>query len=312
MPEDLDFQDTPEVEDAPESQSTADDSTAGDEDFLVVDDRTKYRTREDALKGFQEAGKRIASLSAWERNLAARYGNATPEQITDWLEDYRKLRIEAESRAAQEAERKSKESGKTTSDEELDPEEEKALKWLQKRLPQLGYVPKDDLLKVQEQLKEMQNKLGTLESGASQSQASFEAATVSSGQEHLANLLKDNGFPPAAQAKFERYMRGELNSNEELRHRFFEGEHKQVVDELFKELTEFMGIKPSNSSTDYATNKNATTRRTPNPLPKQQSSMRSNDGNQAPKKKELINPATHDKAFALASKIWGGKGGDGE
>lgn len=313
MPEDLEMQDTPAVEDALDDQSTADQSDAGDEDFLVVDDRTKYRTREDALKGFQEAGKRIASLSAWERNLASRYNGATPEQVADWLEDYRKLRTAEEQRQA-DADRKSKEtSSKTTSDGELDPEEEKALKWLQKMGPRLGYVPKEDLLAMQEQVKQMSEKLGMLETGSQKSQASFEASVVTAGQEHLAGLIKNAGLPANAQAKFERLIRSELNSNDEMRHRFFEGEHKAVLDELFKDLTEFMGIKSGSSSTqNYAANKNATARRTPTPLPRQQSSMKGGDGNQPPKKKELINPETHNKAFELAQKIWGGKGGDGE
>src|SRR5271157_3674849 len=77
-------------------QSTTDDST-DNQYFLEVDERTKYKTAEDAQKAYKEAGERIAQLSSWEKEIGKAY-NADPQQVAAALDEYLQMK-EAQAQA---------------------------------------------------------------------------------------------------------------------------------------------------------------------------------------------------------------------
>src|SRR5271155_617949 len=64
-----------------------------DEPYLAVNDRTTYRTREDAIKGYNEAANRIQQLSGWEKQ-AKQWGLKDPEQLTAVAQELLQLRKE--------------------------------------------------------------------------------------------------------------------------------------------------------------------------------------------------------------------------
>jgi hypothetical protein len=76
----LDDQATPEVDvdvDAQQDPAGTDQTDPApakpEEPYLAVNDRTVYKTKDDAVRGYNEAANRIAQLSAWEKQ-AKQYG----------------------------------------------------------------------------------------------------------------------------------------------------------------------------------------------------------------------------------------------
>ena len=55
--------------------------------FLVVNDRQSYATREEAIKGIDESGKRIAELTPWGE-FAGRYQLKEPKELEDLISEY--------------------------------------------------------------------------------------------------------------------------------------------------------------------------------------------------------------------------------
>ena len=65
--------------------------------FLEVNERTKYATKEDAIKGWNEAQSRISSLSKWEQLIAAPvekggFGITDPQQVAQLLDELAEIR----------------------------------------------------------------------------------------------------------------------------------------------------------------------------------------------------------------------------
>jgi hypothetical protein len=139
-------------------QDTPDDDSQqqDDEPFLAVDDRTTYKTREDAIKGIRNAGQRIASLSGYEK-IAKQYSLSDPSQLIPLLNAGLAASKKQDGNAAQ----KTDGDSDVFSDPNLTPREKQALKWLQKSAAQLGYVPKTELVAMQEQLKKLEERFET-------------------------------------------------------------------------------------------------------------------------------------------------------
>jgi len=87
----VDEQVTPEV-DVDVQDAGADDASAQQETpFLKVNDRVTYKTQEDAVRAYDEAGKRIAQLSGWEKQ-AKQYGLADPKDLDAVAKELLELR----------------------------------------------------------------------------------------------------------------------------------------------------------------------------------------------------------------------------
>src|SRR5580658_986846 len=99
MSEELEVLDTPvneidEVVQQVSSEDPTDPEVAKvDEPFLPVNDRTVYKTREDAIKGYNDAAQRISQLSGWERQ-AKQYGLTDPRQLDAVAKELLELRKE--------------------------------------------------------------------------------------------------------------------------------------------------------------------------------------------------------------------------
>lgn len=307
MGNDTDTQDVDLQASTPEEQVTPDTSTENDEYFLTVDDRTRYKTVEDAQKAYREAGQRIGQLSGWEKEIGQVYGIDDPRQVREWLEDYRKLREAAEAQANAPKEKAS--VTRTDADEQLNPEEQKALDWIKKHAPRLGFVPKDDLVALQDQLKTQGEALARLEGNVGQETSARREELVDQGRTQLQGLMKDVGLPATqeVQDRAETFIRNYVNADNELVRRWFGGQHKQVLAEAFSEFKALTGLTSTKSNTSYAANKNKVVNSTPRPLPRP--GIASKGGTPESKQaasKRGITPATHDAAFAAAQKIWEG------
>lgn len=148
--DDVDVQD-PAVQD-----QTDPDPAKSEEPFLPVNERTVYKTREDAVRGYNEAASRIAQLSAWEKE-AKQYGLTTPAQlraVADELLQARKDLAEAK---------------KTAAPAKVDSADPKAKETQQVReyLKGLGYISKDDQ---ETALKELRDQIAEMRQQGTQSE----------------------------------------------------------------------------------------------------------------------------------------------
>ena len=198
MPEPIDTQVDEQVDqqDADGQVSDSQGGENGDSDsqsdtdsyFLTVDDRTRYKTQEEAVKGFQNAGKRIAELSAWEKEIADVYDVHDPKQIAAIVDEYIQMK-EAQAKAEADAAGKGKETTATHTDvTKLSPKEQAAFEWLKKVAPDLGYVPKAELDSLKKEIEQLKSGLGNFE----QEQV---VAKVEAGRTQIKQLLTNAKLP---------------------------------------------------------------------------------------------------------------------
>jgi len=317
--EEVDTQDGAEGD---SSDSGDGDDEHGRESFLVVDERTKYRTREDAIRGYQEAGKRIAQLSAWEKELKE-YGELTPADVRGYLDEL----IQARQALAQAQDQIKKfqtegqrqqaggDKGATRSEDDstLNKDEKEALAWLQKRFPQLGVVSKSELQKLSE---ELTGKLGQIEQFQQAEQARYRENLISDGRTKLKTWMSDAQLTDddegSLQLMIEGYIRDYINADEGRVARFYKGgaTTEALLKEGFERASKALGLIRQTTQSSYAKNKAEALKRNPKKLPQPGLAKKSNA---APGKDEKrINAAgkrdylaeAHNKAWAVANGRW--------
>ena len=128
------------------------DPAKSEEPFLPVNERTVYKTREDAIRGYNEAASRIAQLSGWE-NQAKAYGLTDPAQFKAVADEL----IEARKQLA---------AAKKQVEPKVDPADPKAKEseQVKKYLREQGFISKAEqeeaLKELREQIAEMR-RMGT-------------------------------------------------------------------------------------------------------------------------------------------------------
>lgn len=187
MPEELELQDTPatEVDDAVQQDPSGDEPTAQDpatpeEPFLPVNDRTVYRTREDAIRGYNEAANRIAALSAWEKS-AKQWGLSDPRQFDAVAQELLELRKQLAS------------AGKAAAPEKSGPADPKAKEAEQVKayLKANGFISKEEQ---EEALKELRAQLDEIRQSGQQSTELRFQNQEAEARDHVSGWLEDAGF----------------------------------------------------------------------------------------------------------------------
>lgn len=301
-----------------------DGSNDSNEDFLVVNERTRFKSQEDAIKSFNEAGSRIAELSQWEKELKERYGVADPQSAGRLLQELIQLREEKAALAKEQKESASKQNTAVTrsdEDEVLSKEDADALKWLRKFAPRLGYVPQAELTKTVEDLKA---ELKTLQDQSAQSSTRYQeeqrSQLVDSGRESVLSLMAGDRIVDNADgdkiAVIEGLIRDWVNADNSRVERFYAGaaSSKALVKEGYDRAVKVLGWKTSASSsgsTSYAQSKGAALARNGKRMPqngvsnKQSKNNASDVRTDAGGKKDFIGSA-HNKAWDIASKHFSG------
>jgi len=302
----LDEQQQEVVEQDQTQQDDQSTSGAGDNEyFLTVDDRTRYKTAEDAQKAFHEAGERIATLSQWEKTIGSQY-DADPEQVAAALEDY--IKIKAEQAKATAAAGKTQSAETHTDDVQLTPKEQDALKWLQKIGPKLGYVPKAELEEVKSALAEL--KAGN----ESQTQARMETQETS-GRGTLNSLIKENKLPE--DPKFALFVENSVAAWVNQSQKRVETWHRggSAAQDLLKQGFEYVMndglnfLRNGKGTTTYQGKNLGTTTGTVKRLPQVGSKL----GTARPQQRQTVKPTAkeiHEAAWAAANKRWTGTSGD--
>lgn len=133
-----------------------------DEPYLSVNERTVYKTKDDAVRGYNEAASRIAQLSGWEKQ-AKQYGLSDPKQLDAVAKELLELRKEKADAAA-----------KISATPKTDPTDPKAKETQQVKeyLKNLGYISKEDQ---EAALKEFRDQLAEMkQSGARSEEQRFQ------------------------------------------------------------------------------------------------------------------------------------------
>lgn len=233
-----------------------------DEPFLSVNERTVYKTREDALRGFNEAGQRIASLSGWEK-AGKEYGIDNPRHLKPLFDELLELRQIKQRMEKEGAEGGQKQPTHSDADASLSKEEKQARDYLRKVLPQIGYVPKEDLMKT---VKELQAAVEGLQQQGTQSQETYFRNQEATAREQLNTWLGDAGIEEDADGNKARIVgsviKDWINSDDELVERWSQGgvEAMKLVREGFDLAMKALGwgvAKPGagNAGAKYAADK---------------------------------------------------------
>jgi hypothetical protein len=155
-----------------------------EEPFLPVNDRTVYRTREDAVRGYNEAANRIQQLSQWERE-AKQWGLADPTQFRAVANELLQLRREKAEAAAQ--------AGRQNVERQANPADPKAKEAAQVReyLKGLGYVSKEEQAEALQELRDFMNE--QRQQGAQSTELRFQTQEADA-RDDVSGYLESDGF----------------------------------------------------------------------------------------------------------------------
>jgi hypothetical protein len=252
--------------------------------FLEVDERTKYMTPDEAKRGFSEAGKRIAALSAWEKELKD-YGELSPSDVRAYLDELIESRQSVETMKSElqkfkeERERSERDSSNRTrveSEAKLTKEEKDAVDWLKTQLPNLGYISKEDAMAKINELTQSVSRIDKVEQFMQTQQQQYRASLISDSQTKLKSWMGEDGFTDdeegSLQLVIESSIKDWVDSDPTGRRsqRFYAG--GAVKDALIKEgydrATKALGgLKKSTSTSNFVRNKADALKRNAKKLP---------------------------------------------
>lgn len=182
-----------DVEVTLEEGSNSTDPAKPEEPFLSVNDRQSYKTKDDAIRAYDEAGKRIAQLSAWEKRHKE-YGIGSPDEAAKLYDELISLRQEKANAAAQAGKK-----AETPSDSpEYSKEEQDVIKLLKKLSPAakeaLGYTSKADFEKSQEELKALKEWRETQEQARTQDTEVQYQSRIETSEQKVSQWMKDSSI----------------------------------------------------------------------------------------------------------------------
>jgi len=235
--------------------------------FLEINERTKYLSKEDAVRGYQELQNTLADLKKWERlwddPAKGGYGFAnikSVDQLVPILDHYLQLTQQAQGSAPAAA------GAQPAGSDQLSPEWQQYIRTLQEKA---GFVTKDDLQQLQQSIH------------AEKEEARVSAA-VDHGTKMLAAELKEAGLPEDAEllkevgnvvgAKMDNLSynaQGQLITGSPVE-RFLNGnesERRAIIKEQFSTYLKFADTYAKSKDATYANQKTSALANTPRPLP---------------------------------------------
>lgn len=280
-----------------------DDAPKDDEPYLPVNDRTVYKTKEDAIRGYNEAASRIAQLSGWEKQ-AKQYGLTDPRQLDAVANELLQLRREKAELAAKIT------AAPKTDTTATDPKAKEAQQ-VREYLKGLGYISKEDQ---EEALKELKDQIAEMKQNGSRSEEmrfqnqEIEARNDLSGYLTAAGIKDDaNGTKMQVIGTL---VKDWINNDEDRIERWSRGGHsaKALVKEGTDQMIAALGWKgtpavaattPTLKPTDpgYAAAKAKSMAANKGKLPAQGTGKET--PSKTPKQKGHINAALHEKAWKL-------------
>lgn len=306
----IDELETPEIdveqEEVEQQDPAAEDQTdpaAGkpEEPFLSVNERTVYKSKDDAIRGYNEAATRIAHLSAWEKEAKA-YGLTDAKQFKAVAEELLALRQQLADAKKQ-----------ATAGPKVDPADPKAkeTEQVKKYLKELGYISKADQ---DEAMKELRDRLERFEQSGQRAEEMRFQNQEAEARNSLKGWLSSGGIKDDAQGSKEAIVgtliKDWINNSDERVDRWSQGgvAANALVKEGYDHVVKMLGwkatpaaggngnqpLKPTDpgyaaaKARAVAANKKLPTAGTGKP----------GKPNATPKQKGAINAQLHEKAWA--------------
>jgi hypothetical protein len=234
------------VEDS-RTQDEGNGAVVEDQPFLQVNDRTSYKTPEDAKKGYEEAQKTITSLSGYRKVLEELGApkDADPDYLRGVLSEY--IKLVQEKNAAAKTPTKSTASDEDKEFEGVDPQivaqTKRGRQWLKDNAEKVGLVS-------QEKYKALEDRLGKLEGGLTQKDASEREAAIEEGQQKISTWLSEAKVDLSSDEReeLEDLIVAYVNSKPSLTKQWLGGDRSQKVELIRKGYEKFLGVvKPGAS-----------------------------------------------------------------
>lgn len=237
--------DVEDVVDTPGGEQGTDavvaDNPATPEWFLEVDERTRFKTADEAKRSYNEAGQRIAQLAPYEKVLG-KYGIKDPQMLPSLLDE---LIASREAKAA---------AGKAPkvepkAEQNLSKEDKEIRAYLQKVAPELGFVSKSEIEKLTAEIAELRQ-------GSTQSQEARTQSLVEDGESKISGFLSAAKIDDADGSKMKvvgTLVKSWIESDPsgELVERFFKGGRSMeaVVKEGYDQAMKTLGWQAAATTT---------------------------------------------------------------
>lgn len=294
--------DVEQVEQDPENpEGTPEGKDKPEEPFLSVNERTVYKSKDDAIRGYNEAANRIAQLSAWEKE-AKRYGLTNANDLKAVAEEILALR-QAKAEAAKAA---AKPAPKSDPADPKAKEREQVVKYLKEN----GFISKEEQ---DAALKELRDQLAEFkQSGARSEEIRFQNQEAQARND-VASWLSTAGIKDDAEgtkmAVIGTLIKDWINGSDERVEEWSKGgvAATTLVKQGFDHCMKLLGWKAASATTDggkqlkptdpgYAAAKAKAIANSKKPPASGTGKERKND---TPKQKGAINAELHEKAWAL-------------
>ena len=177
------------------AQDPAAAAAAREQYFLDVDERHRYKTREDAIRAISESGQHISRLTPWQEH-ASRYGVTDPNHLPRILDQYLEMRdklaqYERERAQAAPAQAPNPQGGQGNG-QQLDPKDQANIRYLE----QQGFTRKEAIDKtLSEKLSPLESRINGLEGRFQESQTVLTNAAIDQGRQQLSTLMTEAGLP---------------------------------------------------------------------------------------------------------------------
>jgi len=205
-----------------------------DQPFLKINDRTVYKTADDAVKGFNEAQQTITSLSEFKKVLKELGApeNADAQYLKGVLTEYIKLASERASAGAA-SKTKVTPSEEDKEFEGVDPQvvaqTKRGRQWLKENASKVGLISKDDYDKLKQEFDEFRGSF-------SQKEEQEREAAIEEGQQNVTKWLGEAkvDLDQQERLKLENLIAAYVNSDPGLTQKWLRGDRAAKM-ELIKE-----------------------------------------------------------------------------
>jgi len=218
-----------------------------DQPFLQINDRTKYKTAEDAKKGFEEAQKTITSLSGYRKVLEELGApkDADPEYLRGVLSEYIKLVQERNAAAKNPTKPTASEDDKEFEgvDPQIVAQTKRGRQWLKDNAEKVGLVS-------QEKYKALEDRLGKLEGGLTEREEKERSAAIEEGQQKISSWLSEAKVELNADEReeLEDLIVAYVSSKPQLENKWLNGDRSQKMELIRTGYEKFLGVvKPGAS-----------------------------------------------------------------
>lgn len=278
-----------------EPEETPDGKPKPEEPFLSVNERTVYKSKDDAIRGYSEAANRIAQLSVWEKE-AKKYGLTSASELKAVADELLALR------------QKQADAAKQAAAPKVNPNDPKAkeTEQVRKYLKDLGYISKTEQ---DEALKELRDQLNEFKRSGQRSEELRFQNQEAEARNDLKSWLSSAGIKDDAQGSKEAIVgtliKDWINNSDERVEKWSQGgiSAKALIKEGYDHVVKMLGWKTANGDSktalkptdpgyaaakakQLAANKKLPTSGTGKPVKKE-----------TPKQKGAINASLHEKAW---------------